>query len=166
MARWLGTTRQFPESRRKFEWQACPGRCVRARMRDLAAALGPAGQAVDTPAGPGRISQSPIIGPLKRRPSLIEGARLQGLPDEFSWAGQKDAATWKQLGNGVNTGVVTQALAAQVERDAWLLENDIRGQAVLDAVRKTIAETGGDLRQKIHGAVLRGQAKARADQES
>ncbi|MGW6265883.1 DNA (cytosine-5-)-methyltransferase [Cellulosimicrobium funkei] len=158
-ARWLGTARQFPESRQKFEWQAQDAPSV----RDCVISLRPSGLRVKRlthlPALVA-ISQTPIIGPLKRRLSLVEGARLQGLPDEFTWAGQKDAATWKQLGNGVNTGVVAQALAAQVERDAWLLENDMRGQAVLDAVRKTMAETGGDLREKIREAVVRGQRRA------
>jgi len=160
-ARWLGTTRQFPESRQKFEWQAQGA----ASVHDCVISLRPSGLRVKRPTHlPAlvAISQTPIIATLKRRLSLIEGARLQGLPDEFTWAGQKDAATWKQLGNGVNTGVVAQALAAQVERDAWLLENDVRGQRVLDAVRKTMAETGGDLRVKIRDAVLRGQERAAA----
>jgi len=164
-ARWLGTTRQFPESRQKFEWQAQGA----ASVQDCVISLRPSGLRVKRmthlPALVA-ISQTPIIGPLKRRLSLIEGARLQGLPDEFSWAGQKDAATWKQLGNGVNTGVVAQALAAQVERDAWLLENDVRGQRVLDAVRKTMAESGGDLRDRIREAVAAGQAKARANRDA
>jgi len=158
-ARWLSTTRQFPESRQKFEWQAQDAPSV----HDCVISLRPSGLRVKRlthlPALVA-ISQTPIIGPLKRRLSLIEGARLQGLPDEFSWAGQKDAATWKQLGNGVNTGIVAQALAAQVERDAWLLENDVHGQQVLDAVRKTMAESGGDLREQIREAVVRGQARA------
>lgn len=162
-AKWLGTTRQFPESRQKFEWQAQEA----ASVHDCVISLRPSGLRVKRPTHlPAlvAISQTPIIAPLKRRLSLVEGARLQGLPDKFSWAGQKDAATWKQLGNGVNTGVVAQALAAQVERDFWLLENDVRGQMVLDAVRKTMAETGGDLRERIAAAVARGQAKARANQ--
>ncbi|AEG42979.1 DNA (cytosine-5-)-methyltransferase [Isoptericola variabilis] len=158
---WLAQTKKFPESRQKFEWQAQDAPSV----HDCVISLRPSGLRVKRmthlPALVA-ISQTPIIGPLKRRLSVIEGARLQGLPDGFDWAGQKDAATWKQLGNGVNTGVVAQALAAQVERDAWLLELDVRGQAILDAVRKTMAETGGDLRTKIREAMERGQARARA----
>lgn len=162
-AQWLGKTRQFPESRQKFEWQAQDAPSVHACVISLR----PSGLRVKRPTHlPAlvAISQTPIIAPLKRRLSLVEGARLQGLPDGFSWAGQKDAATWKQLGNGVNTGAVAQALSAQVERDAWLLENDVRGQRVLDAVRKTMAETGGDLRERIAEAVARGQVRARANQ--
>ena len=112
------------------------------------------------------ISQTPVIGPLERRLSVIEGARLQGLPDRFSWAGQRVAATWKQLGNGVNTGVVAQALAKQVERDRDLLELDVRGQIVVTAISKTMADTGGDLRERIAQAVERGQRRTAADREA
>ena len=163
-AKWLGTTRQFPESRQKFEWQAQNARSV----RECVISMRPSGLRVKRlthlPALVA-ISQTPIIGPLGRRLSLVEGTRLQGLPDGFSWAGQKEAATWKQLGNGVNTGIVAQAIAKQVERDRALLELDVRGQAVLTAVSKTIADTGGDLRAKIAEAVVRGQARAEANRK-
>lgn len=160
-AEWLGKTRQFPESRQKFEWQAQSA----ASVLECVISFRPSGLRVKRlthlPALVA-ISQTPVIGPLRRRLSLVEGARLQGLPDRFSWAGQKDAATWKQLGNGVNTGVVAQALAKQVERDRDLLELDVRGQAVLTAVSKTMADTGGDLRERIAQAVERGQRRAQA----
>ncbi|GEK22881.1 DNA (cytosine-5-)-methyltransferase [Cellulomonas xylanilytica] len=160
-ARWLDRTRTFPESRQKFEWQAQAAPSV----RDCVISLRPSGLRVKRlthlPALVA-ISQTPIIGPLERRLSLVEGARLQGLPDNFSWAEQKSAATWKQLGNGVNTGVVAQALAKQVERDRDLLELDLDGQAVLTAISKTMADTGGDLRGRIAQAVERGQARAAA----
>lgn len=159
-AEWLKATRAFPESRQKFEWQAQGARSV----RDCVISLRPSGLRVKRlthlPALVA-ISQTPIIGPLGRRLSIAEGARLQGLPTEFDWAGQKDAATWKQLGNGVNTGIVAQALAAQVERDRDLLELDVRGQIVLEAVTKTMADTGGDLRARIDAAMRRGQKKAK-----
>lgn len=160
-ARWLGKVRQFPGSRQKFEWQAQTATSV----RECVISFRPSGLRVKRmthlPALVA-ISQTPVIGPLGRRLSLVEGARLQGLPDRFSWAGQKDAATWKQLGNGVNTGVVAQALAKQVERDRDLLELDVRGQAVLTAVSKTMADTGGDLRERIAQAVEQGQQRASA----
>ncbi|WP_454042950.1 DNA (cytosine-5-)-methyltransferase [Cellulosimicrobium sp. Marseille-Q8652] len=155
-AHWLGRTRQFPESRQKFEWQAqratSVGKCV--------ISLRPSGIRVKRlthlPALVA-ISQTPIIGPLKRRLSIAEGARLQGLPDGFRWP-QKDAATWKQLGNGVNTGVVARALWAQVNRDEDLLENDERGWAVHDAVTKTLAGDGA-LKKSIAAAWKRGQER-------
>jgi DNA (cytosine-5)-methyltransferase 1 len=164
-ATWLGTTRGFPESRQKLEWQAQ----WETSIKNCVISMRPSGLRVKRlthlPALVA-ISQTPIIGPLKRRLTIEEGALLQGLPSEFSWAGQKEPATWKQLGNGVNSGIVAQALAAQIERDAWLLELDERGQLVVDAVRKTMAETGGDLREMVREAVRRGQEKARSKAES
>ncbi|MBD7949234.1 DNA (cytosine-5-)-methyltransferase [Oerskovia rustica] len=149
---WLGTTRQFPESRQKMEWQAQDS----GSIRDCVISMRPSGlrvkQMTHLPALVA-ISQTPIIGPLERRLTIEEGTLLQGLPASFK------GATWKQLGNGVNTGVVAQALSAQVERDAALLELDERGRRVLAAVRETMRVTGGDLREKIAAAVTRGQAK-------
>ncbi|WP_234417433.1 hypothetical protein [Miniimonas sp. S16] len=79
------------------------------------------------------------------------------MPDEFDFTGQRDAASWKQLGNGVNTGVVAQALLGQMRRDGDLLVRDPRGAAVLEAVSSTMQTTGGDLRGLIRESVLRGQ---------
>ncbi|KZM33681.1 DNA (cytosine-5-)-methyltransferase [Oerskovia enterophila] len=149
---WLGTTRQFPESRQKMEWQAQDSRSI----RDCVISMRPSGlrvkQMTHLPALVA-ISQTPIIGPLERRLTIEEGTLLQGLPASFK------GATWKQLGNGVNTGVVAQALSAQVERDAALLELDERGRRVLAAVRETMRVTGGDLRERIAAAVHRGQTR-------
>lgn len=154
-AAWLHKTSQFPESRQKMEWQAQEAPSI----RECVISMRPSGlrvkQMTHLPALVA-ISQTPIIGPLERRLTITEGTLLQGLPASFK------GATWKQLGNGVNTGVVAQALLAQVERDAWLLELDERGRRVLNAVRSTMLETGGDLRDKIAEAVERGQARVAA----
>lgn len=151
-AMWLHKTAQFPESRQKLEWQAQDASSV----RDCVISMRPSGLRVKRmthlPALVA-ISQTPIIGPLKRRLTISEGTLLQGLPASFK------GATWKQLGNGVNTGVVAQALLAQVERDAWLLELDLRGSRVLGAVRSTMRDTAGDLRDRIARSVERGQAR-------
>lgn len=153
---WLGKTRQFPESRQKFEWQAQGANSV----RNCVISLRPSGLRVKRlthlPALVA-ISQTPIIGPLRRRLSISEGALLQGLPAGFKWP-QKDAATWKQLGNGVNTGVVARALWAQVTRDADLLQLDVNGQSIYDAVTKTLAEDG-NLRQSIQRSWEQTQAQ-------
>ncbi len=152
---WLGKTRQFPDSRQKFEWQAQGAPSI----RECVISLRPSGLRVKRlthlPALVA-ISQTPIIGPLRRRLSVKEGALLQGLPDGFKWP-QKDAATWKQLGNGVNTGVVARALWAQVTRDFDLLQLDTRGQAIHDAVTKTLADDG-NLKQSIQASWERAQA--------
>ena len=50
------------------------------------------------------ITQTSILGDRRRRLSPREAARLQGLPEWFDFGDQPDAATYKQMGNGVNVG--------------------------------------------------------------
>ena len=51
-----------------------------------------------------------------RRITPREAARLQGLPDSFEFPGQPDMLTYKQLGNGVNAGVVFHVAREQMLR--------------------------------------------------
>jgi DNA (cytosine-5)-methyltransferase 1 len=83
------------------------------------------------------ITQTSIIGPLKRRLSTREAARLQGLPEGFSFEGQKDSATYKQLGNGVNVGAVWYVLKKHIERDADILASTTRGREIYKAISKS-----------------------------
>lgn len=99
----------FPPSRRKLEWQAQDG------VRDLwqhVMHLRPSGirvkQATYLPALVA-ITQTSIIGPERRRVTPREAARLQGLPDSFRLH-PRDSLAYKQLGNGVNVGVVQHAV--------------------------------------------------------
>lgn len=102
----------FPPSRRKFEWQAGEHRPlaetimhfrpsgIRAKRPDYVPALV-------------AITQTSILGD-RRRLTPRETARLQGLPDTFEFlqstpddstvTPQRDAASYKQMGNGVNVG--------------------------------------------------------------
>ncbi|WP_051197021.1 DNA (cytosine-5-)-methyltransferase [Jonesia quinghaiensis] len=133
MQDWLRRVRTFPESRRKLEWQAQDA----TSLWDCVISLRPSGLRVKRPTHlPAlvAITQTPIIGPLGRRLSWREAARLQGLSDDFNFGDQKDAATFKQLGNGVNTGVVRQVLAAHVERDKGLLMATERGKRIYQAM--------------------------------
>ena len=59
---------------------------------------------------------------------------MQGLSDTFTFEGQSDAATYKQVGNGVNVGVVQNILAMHCERDRSILETTASGLRVLRAV--------------------------------
>ena len=59
---------------------------------------------------------------------------FRGFPDEFSFAGQPDAKTYKQLGNGVNVGVVWNVLKMHCERDRRILESTASGRRILNAV--------------------------------
>ncbi len=110
----------FPPSRRKFEWQAQDA----AKLWDCIMHFRPSGirakKATYVPALVA-ITQTTIIGPQRRRLSVREGARLQGLPEWFSFDGQNDAASYKQLGNGVNIPAVYHVMRALVQRDLDLL---------------------------------------------
>lgn len=133
LARWLRKTRTFPESRQKLEWQAQDAES----LWECAISLRPSGlrakQMTHLPTLVA-IAQTPILGPLQRRLSPREAARMQGLPDNFDFGPQRHALTYKQMGNGVNTGVVWNVLKAHVERDRELLLATERGRAIFDAV--------------------------------
>ncbi len=104
----------FPASRRKLEWQAQDG------DRDLwrhVMHLRPSGirvkQSTYVPALVA-ITQTSIVGPQRRRLTPREAARLQGLPDSFRLHPQ-DSVAYRQLGNGVNVGVVQHAVRTLLE---------------------------------------------------
>lgn len=99
-----------PESRRKLEWQAQD----MGTIRDGLIQFRPSGIRVKKPTYvPALVAmnQTSVFGPRSRRLTVREGARLQGFPDHFTFAGQSDAKSFKQLGNAVSVGVVTQVLS-------------------------------------------------------
>jgi DNA (cytosine-5)-methyltransferase 1 len=102
MARW-NYLADFPPSRRKFEWQAQDA----ASLRDTVMHLRPSGLRAKRPTylpALVAITQTSILGDQQRRLSPREAARLQGLPEWFDFGPQPDAASYKQMGNGVNVG--------------------------------------------------------------
>lgn len=52
------------------------------------------------------IVQNPIVASQKRYLTPRECARLQSIPDDFTFGQQDDKLTYKQLGNGVNMNIV------------------------------------------------------------
>lgn len=130
----------FPASRQKFEWQAGPHRPlsetimhfrpsgIRCKRPDYVPALV-------------AITQTSIMGD-RRRLTPRETARLQGLPEgfEFKYVGaghggainQRDAASYKQMGNGVNVGAAYFVFREYVTRH----QDEIRAHAphVVEAV--------------------------------
>jgi DNA (cytosine-5)-methyltransferase 1 len=103
--KWEIYSEKFPPSRRKLEWQAQDT----PSLWETVMHFRPSGIRAKRPTylpALVAITQTSIIGPLKRRLSPREAARLQGLPDWFAFDGQNAAATYRQLGNGVNVGVV------------------------------------------------------------
>ena len=120
-AQWGVYTDAFPASRRKLEWQAQDTK----RLWETFMHLRPSGirakRASYVPALVA-ITQTSIVGPRERRLSPREAARLQGLPEWFDFGDQSSRATYRQLGNGVNVGVVWHILRKHVERDEEILK--------------------------------------------
>lgn len=123
----------FPPSRRRFEWQAGPHR----PLADTVMHFRPSGIRCKRPdyvPALVAITQTSVIGD-RRRLTPRETARLQGLPESFEfihsdaeWAQplrQRDAASYKQMGNGVNVGAAYFVFTNYVRRHA----DEIRAQA-------------------------------------
>lgn len=134
----------FPPSRRKLEWQA--GSAERDLWKHLMQ-LRPSGirvkQATYAPALVA-MSQTPIFGPSRRRLTPLETARLQGFDTEtFSFGDQPDSASYKQMGNAVNVGVVRYVFRAFVEQNAYdIAACGAAGTAILDAMGLDVPSTG------------------------
>jgi DNA (cytosine-5)-methyltransferase 1 len=111
---------QFPTSRRKFEWQAQDAESV----WECAVHLRPSGIRVRPftylPALVA-MNQTSILGPYRRRISHHEAAVLQGLSLDFDFCDQPLTQSYKQLGNGVNVGVVWHVVRSIVNRDREVL---------------------------------------------
>lgn len=132
--KWGIYTDAFPASRRKLEWQAQDTR----RLWDCVMHFRPSGIRAKAPTylpALVAITQTSIIGPRERRLSPREAARLQGLPDTFTFGDQKPAATYRQLGNGVSVGAVWHVLKQHVARDEDVLKKSAPRllKAVLDS---------------------------------
>jgi DNA (cytosine-5)-methyltransferase 1 len=120
----------LPPSRRKLEWQAQD----EPSLWDTAMHFRPSGIRAKRPTylpALVAITQTSIIGPQRRRITVREAARLQGLPDWFDFGGQPDSVSFRQLGNGVSVGAAYHVLRTHVANDSDVPRN-IR-QAVMHA---------------------------------
>ncbi len=149
-SKWGVFTEAFPPSRRKLEWQAQDT----PRLWDTVMHFRPSGIRAKRPTylpALVAITQTSIIGPRGRRLSPREAARLQGLPDEFTFGTQPASATYRQLGNGVNVGAVWNVLKAHVARDEDILKRTPAGQRILSAVLDVPTSPDDRLREMLGG---------------
>ena len=117
--------KNFPESRRKLEWQAGENKSIwdgliqfrPSGIRDKRANYSPALVA---------INQTPIIGPLRRRISVREALDLQGFPKNFDFGNQAPSKSYKQVGNAIHVGSAIQAIRMQISRDKDLIAPNSR----------------------------------------
>lgn len=122
----------FPPSRRKLEWQAQHAK----NLWETVLHFRPSGIRAKRPTylpALVAITQTSIIAKQKRRITIREAARLQGLPNWFDFVDQSQSLTYKQLGNGVNVGAVYNVIKAQVLRDLDLLGKCKLTDAILSA---------------------------------
>lgn len=149
-ATWEVFTTAFPPSRRKLEWQAQDT----PRLWDTVMHFRPSGIRAKRPTylpALVAITQTSIIGPRGRRLSPREAARLQGLPDEFTFGTQPASVTYRQLGNGVNVGAVWNVLKAHVARDEDVLKRTAVGQQIISAVLDAPTSPDDLLRRLLAG---------------
>ena len=147
---WLRDNPQFhtfPASRRKLEWQAgdVPSlwKCllqfrpsgVRAKRPDYI----PAAVA---------ITQTSLVGPLRRRLSVHELAHMQGLPSWFDFRSQPDTASYRQLGNGIAVASAFHSVLAHLERDKELITAMKRAD-LLEPLTSGIKSPDSPLEQEV-----------------
>ncbi|WP_129336326.1 DNA (cytosine-5-)-methyltransferase [Cellulomonas endophytica] len=123
---------EFPESRRKLEWQAQDAES----LWDCLLQLRPSGIRAKLPTyvpALVAITQTSIVGRRRRRLTPREVARLQGFDDSFTFAGKTDAAAYKQMGNGVSAGAVHYSMCRFVDDHAEEVRRTLPG--LVDAVR-------------------------------
>jgi DNA (cytosine-5)-methyltransferase 1 len=127
----VGGLDHLPAPRRKLEWQAQGA----GSLWDCLLQLRPSGIRAKRPTyvpALVAITQTSIVGPRRRRITPREAARLQGLPDWFEFPDQRDADTYKQMGNGVAVGA-----AYHVLREHVLADPDVPAH-----IRDSIAQAG------------------------
>jgi DNA (cytosine-5)-methyltransferase 1 len=109
--RWLAKASaidDFNGAKAKFEWQA--GKVDSPDLWETIMQFRPSGLRAKAPTyypALVAITQTSIVGPLKRRLTPRECARLQSIPDTYKLH-STDRIAYKQLGNSVNVKVVEQ----------------------------------------------------------
>lgn len=126
----------FPESRQKMEWQAQDATSI----DDCLVQMRPSGLRVKKATHTGAlvaIDQRPLVWSRGRRLSVRECARLQGLPEWFSFDAVPRRAAFKQLGNGVNAGVARAVFLSHVTHPDTVSALGLDDPIVLAAMEHT-----------------------------
>lgn len=95
----------LPNSYRKLEWQAGDA----GSIWETAIQFRPSGIRVKKPdylPALVAMNQTSFIGSRRRTITVREAARMQTFPDSYQFSPQRDALSYKQLGNAVSVGVV------------------------------------------------------------
>ena len=143
------TFARFPDSRRKLEWQAQDT----ASLWETVMHFRPSGIRAKAPTylpALVAITQTSVIGSRRRRLTPHEAARLQGFSRSLSFAGQRDSASYKQVGNGVAVGAAWHVFRTHVERDA----SDLPSRLVRAVLNASFNPTGDALAKEamVHEA--------------
>jgi DNA (cytosine-5)-methyltransferase 1 len=115
---------RFPESRRKLEWQAQDT----GSLWETVMHFRPSGIRAKAPTylpALVAITQTSIVGSRGRRLTPHEAARLQGLPRSFDFANNREAASYKQVGNGVAAGAAWYVLREHISQNRDDLPNRV-----------------------------------------
>ncbi len=129
---WLrrhGNLEGLPPSRRKLEWQA---QDTPRSLRNCVLHFRPSGIRAKKPTyvpALVAITQTSVLGSRGRRLTPREAARLQGLPERFTFGDQQEAESYKQLGNAVARGAVLAALGGVTKVMADYLPSHLRALA-------------------------------------
>jgi DNA (cytosine-5)-methyltransferase 1 len=115
--KWLTEAKleEFIPSYRKFEWQAQSHRDI----SDCLVQFRPSGIRVKAPTYVPTfvaMAQTPVLGWEKRSLSVDEAKALQGFEKNFDFGAQRDALSFKQIGNAVHAGVASLVFQALVKR--------------------------------------------------
>lgn len=117
---------RFPASRRKLEWQAQDAPNLWSTVMHFRPSGIRAKRPTYLPALVA-ISQTSILGSERRRLSTKEAARLQGLPEWFTFGSQDNSSTYRQLGNGVSVGAVWYVMKMVVRQNEEILKKTCPG---------------------------------------
>jgi len=145
--KWDFYSDKFPASRRKLEWQAQDA----LSLWETVMHFRPSGIRAKRPTylpALVAITQTSIIGSRKRRLSVREAARLQGLPEWFSFGDQVSSLSYRQLGNGVSVGAVWHTLQSAISIHQGIIMETCPGlvSSVLEAPLNPDAALRGSTR--------------------